>query len=174
MNYKKLTNLTLSLLIFFSISLSSQILNENSTENKDTNNADISEEGIVEEQIILVEIEELIDEDDKSDIDNDKNNGVKHEYSFIRDLLLTAGLIDSKNDISSLNQILSELNESPIALYAEEISSNSSESDFSFVDSLPSLMSCKRVVYALMFFSFSLLVNILIFLMFYFFFEHYE
>ena len=70
-------------------------MNENSTENKDTNNADISEEGIVEEQIILVEIEELIDEDDKSDIDNDKNNGVKHEYSFIRDLLLTAGLIDS-------------------------------------------------------------------------------
>ena len=62
MNYKLSINLTFSLLIFFSISLSSEILNENSTENKDTNNADISEESIVEEQIILVEIEELIDE----------------------------------------------------------------------------------------------------------------
>ena len=78
MNYKLSTNLTFSLLIFFSISLSSEILNENSTDNNDTNNADISEESIVEEQIILVESEELIDADDKSDIHNYKNNDVKH------------------------------------------------------------------------------------------------
>ncbi|MDA7857175.1 hypothetical protein N9B16_01720, partial [Gammaproteobacteria bacterium] len=128
MIYKLVVNLTFSLLIFFSISLSSEILNENSAENTDIKNVDISEETIDEEQIILVESVKLIDENNESDTDNEKNNGVKQKYSFIRDLLLTAGLIDSnnKNDNSSLNQIVSELNESPIVLYAEEISSNSS------------------------------------------------